>query len=277
MKKKILLALLTALLLFMVILTGCGSSGIPQAQYDQTAAQLADAQAKLTKAQSDLAALQTEKATSAADLKTAQAQVTDLQKQVTDLKVKYEFTGLTTTEKVAQIVKNYHETHTYSKTDLFVCSDMSSEVWNLLKTQGIPALMAIGDITTRLADITLCTHAWVLAEVAPGEYLALETTLGTTVADSKNALYYKGWTFKSPQDIKDYQQIVVKYNEGVSFRNLLANESNIALAALNKSTDPQTQAELNAVYVKLIQLMQQKETNLNSLRATLDGLATVLK
>jgi len=276
MKKKILLAFITALLLLTVILTGCGSSGIPQAQYDQQAAQLADAQAKLTKAQSDLAALQTEKATSAADLKTAQAQVTDLQKQVTDLKVKYEFTGLTTTEKVAQIVKNYHETHTYSKTDLFVCSDMSSEVWNLLKTQGIPALMAIGDITTRLTDITLCTHAWVLAEVAPGKYLALETTLGTTVADSKNVLYYKGWTFKSPQDIKDYQQIVVKYNEGVNFHNALIIEDNRIVNLYNNSANQQEADKWEAVHNELTKLITQKESDLNKLHAQLDGLATVL-
>ena len=51
MKKRILLALLTALLLLTVVLTGC-SSGVPQAQYDQQTAQLADAQSKLTKAQS---------------------------------------------------------------------------------------------------------------------------------------------------------------------------------------------------------------------------------
>lgn len=146
LKKKILLAFLTALLLLTIVLTGCGSSGIPQAQYDQATAQLADAQSKLTKAQSDLAALQTDKTKADTDLKAAQAQVADFEKQVADLKLKYEFTGMTTEQKVTQMIKNYHETHTYSKIDLFVCGDMSAEVWNLLKTQGINAKMVVGSI-----------------------------------------------------------------------------------------------------------------------------------
>jgi hypothetical protein len=271
MKKKILLAFVTALLLLTVVLTGCGG-GVPQAQYDQQAAQLADAQAKLTKAQSDLAAAQADQAA----LTTAQVQVTDLQKQVDDLKTRYEFTGLTTTEEAAQIVKNYHETHTYSVTDLFVCSDMASEVWNLLKTKGINALMVVGDINVRITDITLAGHAWVLAEVSPGQYLALETTLGTTVAESKNPLYYHGWTFTSPADIKTYQQVVVQYNEGVKFHNSLITEDNRIVALYNGSANQQEADQWLAVHNELGSLITQKETDLNKLHATLDGLATVL-
>jgi multidrug efflux pump subunit AcrA (membrane-fusion protein) len=269
-------------LLLSIVLTGCGG-GVPQTQYDQTAAQLADAQTALAKAQSDLAALQTEKTTADADLNTAQAQVadltrqvSDLEKQVSDLKTRYEFAGLTTEEKVAQIVKNYHETHTYSVTDLFVCGDMAAEVWNLLKTQGINALMVIGDINTRITDITLCSHAWVLAEVSPGQYLALETTGGITVTRAENALYYHGWTFTSPSDIKDYQQIVVKYNTGVTFHNWLFNEETRILNLYNNSANQAEAGQWLAVYNELVSLTTQKETDLNTLHAQLDTLATVL-
>ena len=276
MKKKILLAFLTALLLLTIVLTGCGSSGIPQAQYDQATAQLTDAQSKLTKAQSDLAALQTDKTKADSDLTAAKAQVTDLQKQVADLKAKYELVGMTTEQKVTQIVKNYRDTHTYSKTDLFVCSDMSAEVWNILKTMGINALMAQGNINTRITDIALSDHAWVLAEISPGKYLALETTLGTTVTEAKNPLYYRGWTFKSPQDIKDYLQIIVKYNEGVSFHNWLLTEDTRIINLHDNSADQAEADRWMAVHNELVSLIAQRETDLTKLHAQLDGLATVL-
>ena len=38
----------------------------------------------------------------------------------------------------------------------------------MLKTQGINALMVVGDINTPITDITQSNHAWVLAEVSPG-------------------------------------------------------------------------------------------------------------
>jgi uncharacterized coiled-coil protein SlyX len=283
MKKKILLALVTLVLLLSVVLSGCAGGGIPQADYDKLSAQLTDvqsqltdAQSKLTKAQTDLTTLQSQKTTVDSDLKTAQAKVTDLEKQVADLKAKYELTGLTAAEVAAQIVKNYHETHTYSLTDLFVCSDMAAEVWNLLKTQGINALMAVGDISQSISDITMSTHAWVLAEVSPGEYLALETTAGTTVTEAKNPLYYRGWTFTSPADIKTYQQIVVKYNEGVKFHNALIVEINRITGLYNQSANQQEADKWEGVINELADLIAQKETDLNSLHAQLDGLATVL-
>src|SRR4030042_1337212 len=86
MKKKVLLALVTVVLLLSIALSGC-SSGIPQADYDNVAAQLADAQSKFTKAQNDLAALQAGKNAVAADLQAAQAEIADLEKQVSTLEV----------------------------------------------------------------------------------------------------------------------------------------------------------------------------------------------
>ena len=58
MKKKLLLALVTAIFLLSIALVGCQTAGITQAQYDQLAAQLKDAQAKYTEAQNNINKLQ---------------------------------------------------------------------------------------------------------------------------------------------------------------------------------------------------------------------------
>ena len=84
-------------------------------------------------------------------------------------------------------------------------------------------------------------------------------------------------THLSPQDIKDYQQIVVKYNEGVNFHNALIIEDNRIVNLYNNSANQQEADRWLAVHNELVTLIAQKETNLNNLHATLDGLATVLK
>jgi hypothetical protein len=259
MKKKILLALLTALLLLTVVLSGCGGSGgVPQADYDKVTAQLkdvqaqlADAQSKLTKAQADLAALQTVKPAADTDLKAAQAQVAALQKQVSDLKAKYEYTGLTTEQKVVQLIKNYYDAHNYME-DIYDCNDMSGDIWNMLKKQGINSLLAVGNIDMPITDIAQSNHAWVLAEITPGTYLALETTLGTTVARKDNGGYYRGWSFKTPADVIKYQEIFAQYNILVDYRNTLAAGNYAAL-------------------------LSQVEQKLNSLKAQYEALVTVIK
>ncbi|GAH82550.1 unnamed protein product, partial [marine sediment metagenome] len=108
-----------------------------------------------------------------AQLKASEAQVAELQSEIRDLKEQYEIVGETPTETAEKIVKHYHETHIYSKYDFFVCSDMALDVWDMLKAQGINALIQIGNVETGAKDITEADHAWVLAETSPGQYLAL--------------------------------------------------------------------------------------------------------
>jgi hypothetical protein len=139
---------------------------------------------------------------------------------------------------------------------------MAAEVWNILKAVDIDSVIVVGDVDTAISDILLSTHAWVLTEVAPGEYLALETTGGYTVAASENPLYYRGWSFASPADLKSYQYLSKEYNTRVGFRNILANE-------YNSATNP-------AVRDVLTELRLDQEAILNSLMEQIRGLASVL-
>ena len=52
---------------------------------------------------------------------------------------------------------------------------MSLDVWNMLKAQGINALVQIGNVDRTIEEVVESNHAWVLAEISPGNFLALET------------------------------------------------------------------------------------------------------
>lgn len=140
----------------------------------------------------------------------------------------------TNVEIVEDTVRQYHETHTYSEYDFFVCSDMAIDVWNMIKTKGIDAQIAIGNVNKRIESIAEADHAWVLAETSPSEHLALETTGGYIVWKDDNHLYYEGWFFDSPREFKRYQELRREYNIRV---NMIEQLNNKALEAYQKSQE----------------------------------------
>ncbi len=282
--KKFKLAVVIAIvvLLLSIPLAGC-ATGIPQEQYNSAVAQLQDAQAKLADLQSQINNLQAQKDSATtqlaqleASLKAAQGDVARLNDQVKALKAQYELAGATPAETAEKIVKYYHETHIYSKYDLFICSDMASEIWNMLKAQGISALVVVGDIDNTVSDIVLSDHAWVLAEVSPGEYLALETTGGFAVPRSQNVLYYQGWSFKSPADLKNNNDWVREYNVRVEILNQMIDEENQVVAEHNKAASQSEADKLKAVYDELQKIIAQQKAELDSLLADINQLATKL-
>ena len=129
-------------------------------------------------------------------------------------------------KEVQSIAEVYHKTHTYSLNDFYVCSDMAMDVWNLIKTQGINAEICAGNVDENISsylngenwDDVLnyynnMNHAWVIAEVEPFTYIAVETTGGylvwgnsaeTTPDEVKNQLYYTGTCFNTPKQFKSF-------------------------------------------------------------------------
>jgi len=277
MNRKVLLGLVAAVFLLSFALAGCGG-GIPQEQYQQVIDQIkevqAQAQAQVSEVQDKLNDLEAQGAAAAAELKTAQAKVTELEGQISGLKEQYELVGATPAETAENIVRYYYETHEYSTTDLFVCSDMAAEVWNMLKAQGIDAVIVVGNKDAAIGDIIQSNHAWVLAEVAPGEQLALETTGGFVVPESENPLYYQGWYFDSPKELKSYNQLFREYNVRVGIHNEIVDEANEVRDEHNQSTNQSTADKLEAVHDKLIELMEAQEAEMNSIKAEINSLAT---
>jgi outer membrane murein-binding lipoprotein Lpp len=275
MKKIILIIIITIVIVFSVILSSC-QTGVSQALYDQVAAQVKEAQSRLADVQKALSDLQAQKSVIDKELNAAKTTITDLQKQVGALKDQATLIGATPADTAAKIVKYYHDTHVYSAYDLFVCSDMSSEVWNMLKAQNISAVVVVGNVDTAITDILQSDHAWVLATVAPGNYLALETTGGYVVKKSEHPLYYRGWAFSSPADLKSHNDMVKEYNIRVGFRNQINTEANKVAALYNASTNPTDAAKYKAVYDKLVELRTAQETTLNNLMGSINKLATAI-
>ena len=149
MKRKVALALTTAALLISFLLVGCG---VAPEDYAAVADQLVKAKEQITRLQNEIQSLEEEREAVIAGGDTAQAkiaalqgQVAELQRQVSGLKGQVELVGETNAETAENIVRHYYETHEYSATDLFICSDMASEVWNMLKAHGIEAVIIVGN------------------------------------------------------------------------------------------------------------------------------------
>lgn len=277
MSRKVLVALVTAVFLLSFALTGCqGETGIAQELYDKVVAQFNEAQEKINEARENIDKMEAERDDLFAELDEFKKKAGELEGLVNSLKAQYELVGATPAETAEKIVKYYHDTHEYSMTDLFICSDMAGEVWNMLKAHGINARIAIGNTDISITDILQSDHAWVLAEVTPGEYLALETTGGYAVAKSENARYYAGWYFDSPADLKSHNSLVREYNITIEFHNTLAAEDREVIEEHNQSTNPQVAEKLEAVHNKLVELIEQQQDDLSSLMDEINKLAKKL-
>ncbi|WP_255336214.1 hypothetical protein [Methanosarcina sp. KYL-1] len=207
-----------------------------------------------------------------------------------------------------QVAGEYYESHTYENDDVYDCDNMAQDVWNMLKKKGINARIAIGNLdfdnSGKIgadnslhknresgspgeieANFDVCersnllnsgtidsfNHAWVLAEVSPGSWLALECTGGYVVYSEDNENYYQGLTFSNPRNYRSflelyedrkaraqeyeaqrlyYNELVEKYNDA-SYSEQLVMKSGIEVAknALLEKEKAflKTDAELNAL------------------------------
>ena len=280
--KKINRLVIMVVIILSLILVGCSTvgGGIPQAEYDRVNAQLSDAQARITELQKELQTQISESVEQSgivnAGLETSEAKIAELQNQIISLQEQYELVGGTPAETAENIIEYYHQTHVYSTWDMFVCSDMSSEVWNMLKAQGINSIVVIGNIDNAVGDIIQSDHAWVMAEVASGKYLALETTAGYAVPKSQNQLYYRGWYFDSPSEIKNYNQLIWEYNTRVDIHNQIVAEDSKVVEELSRVTNQNTAEKLEAVHDKLSELIKAEQAEMSRIKSEIGGLATVL-
>lgn len=146
---------------------------------------------------------------------------------------------------VQSIAEEYHKTHTYSLNDFYVCSDMAMDVWDLIKTQGINAEICAGNIDENISIYlnggtwdnvfnyyNAMNHAWVLAEIKPFTYIAVETTGGylvwgnnveTNPNEVKNQLYYTGTCFNTPKQFKSFidarKEMLTTCSEAINMEN----------------------------------------------------------
>jgi hypothetical protein len=136
-----------------------------------------------------------------------------------------------------QIVEDYHKIHTYSLYDYFVCADMAQDVWNIVETRGMRAVLVAGNIQNPDADWKDYDHAWVIVEAAPHQWVALETTGGFLVFKTSNPNYYQGIFFANPKDLKTNMDLIHDYNNEIGRFATIVNQYNAKVSTYNSEQD----------------------------------------
>jgi len=135
-----------------------------------------------------------------------------------------------------QTVADYANSHTYFENNIYGCADMASDVWNILETKGVKAIIRTGSVKKQITTFTEVDHAWVMAEVAPNKWLALETTSGEAIEYDLNPLYYDvGWSFSNPSQLKDFILLNKQYDDALSKYNVAHDDYNNALKKYNSA------------------------------------------
>ncbi len=143
-----------------------------------------------------------------------------------------------------QIAATYYESHTYAEDDIYDCDNMAQDIWNMLKAKGINAKIAVGSFDpvtqskigegkplleslnsgnpgkikpcnykyqdsglVNSSAIDNLTHAWILAEVSPDSWLAIECTGGYIVYSEEDENYYRGLTFNNPKNYRSFLEL----------------------------------------------------------------------
>jgi len=146
-----------------------------------------------------------------------------------------------------EIVQKYYETHAYNESGILECGDMACDIWELLEGEGIHSKIMIGRLDREVANISEADHAWVVAEIAPNKWFALDPTEGQSAT---NPLYYIGWHFATPTEFRRYQQLITQFNaqsskygaERLKYQHMVEEYNNAGiLAKIEMNDEVQTQ------------------------------------
>ena len=132
---------------------------------------------------------------------------------------------------------------TGAEADIFVCGDMACDVWNIVETKGIKARIQVGNAKEKIDSMARANHAWVMAEVSPDNWVAMETTAGQVVHARDNPNYYWGRSFANPREFKEYSALRQQLNDAVSKAAKAQDRYNEMVDQYN-AADRQSQARL---------------------------------
>jgi len=135
------------------------------------------------------------------------------------------------------LARDYYDNHEYTLERGYVCLDMAMDFWDVVIAHKMNAKIVVGNRTRMPDAIINANHAWVIVEVEPDNWVPVEVVNGSVMYGTD--IYYHGWIFNSPQEIKDFldeYDIVIahwntfvrarsKYNEEVQVYNNLIGDN----------------------------------------------------
>ena len=104
---------------------------------------------------------------------------------------------------VRDITSNYFLKHRYYL-DVFDCDQMSADLWDQVMAANITAKIVLGNSEKPVSIMDDVNHAWVIAEISPGQWLALDPTSGGYILKDWNPYYYRGLVFDNPIQMMIY-------------------------------------------------------------------------
>ncbi|MFZ2499923.1 zinc-ribbon domain-containing protein [Methanosarcina sp.] len=208
-----------------------------------------------------------------------------------------------------RIATEYYGSHTYSEDDIYDCDNMAQDVWNMLKAKGIDAKIAVGNFEPgtqskieegkivlknmnygspgeikpynysyqdsgllNSSTIDSLTHAWILAEVSPGSWLAIECTGGYVVYSEENEDYYRGLTFNNPKNYRSFLDLYGDWKmETLDYENerLYCNKLADTYKNANYSEQVALKSSVEIAEVKLQEKKQRFQKTDSELKALL--------
>ncbi len=147
------------------------------------------------------------------------------------------------TKTIENILGSYAEAHNYTEWDFSAYAESALDIWNILKERGINTEIWIGNTEKTYSNITEISHAWVMAEVEPLVWLALETAGGYVVRKEDNPLYYRGYSFDTQEEFMEYLDLRNRYNAQAERKNRMQERASSCTQRLEEM-----RAEFNAKY-----------------------------
>ncbi len=175
---------------------------------------------------------------------------------------------------LSRIVSDYHQSHTYMGSNgqpIFACVDMACDVWNMVVTRGFKAKLLVGNVDKETKALAEANHAWVIAEVSPKKWIALESTSGRLISEQENPRYYVGTIFPSPRELKSASSLIQQHNDTVEKKNNAARSYTDLLEQYNKAA-PAARQQLALALAGSAASLKDRAADLAEIRRQLDAL-----
>lgn len=180
-----------------------------------------------------------------------------------------------TVATLLDIVAQYHKSHTYLTNEvgdnIYVCGDMACDVWDMVLAKGIHAKIVVGDIDEDITSIAQANHAWVLAEVSEGEWMALEATAGYGIRRNQNRRYFYGCRFSTAREYRDFEHLKRQFNETLAKGRAVEDNYNKLASAYNNA-DENGRTALKGPLQQQAAILRERVSDLRQLKEELDKL-----